>query len=193
LQASSIRHPASGNELILELGSGVEMVFVRIPAGEFLMGEGSSQREMYLDEYWMGKYPVVRVSMHDADAFCEWATQVTGHVIQLPTEAQWEKAARGTDGRTYPWGDEEPTHHHCTFNSGGTTQVGLYSPLGDSPYGCADMAGNVWEWCGGSVLRGGSWCDSEWYVRGANRDRDGPTYTCGISGFRCVAVGAPGG
>jgi serine/threonine-protein kinase len=229
LQASSVRHPASGNELILELGSGVEMVFVRIPAGEFLMGEGGSQRKVYLDEYWMGKYPVtnaqyaafveatgyqypkgdewsdqglrpgrskypvVCVSMHDADAFCEWATQVTGHVIQLPTEAQWEKAARGTDGRTYPWGDEEPTHHHCTFNSGGTTQVGLHSPLGDSPYGCADMAGNVWEWCGGGLLRGGSWISNGGLVLGASRGRYDPPDTGDYDGFRCVLVAAPGG
>jgi formylglycine-generating enzyme required for sulfatase activity len=84
----------------------------------------------------------VRVSWHDAVAYATWAGK------RLPSEEEWEKAARGTDGRKYPWGDEEPTPDLCNFgkNEGGTTPVGKYSPQGDSPYGCADMAGNVWEW-----------------------------------------------
>ena len=58
------------------------------------------------------------------------------------------KAARGTDGNEYPWGNQEPTNELCNFNKNekGTTPVGKYSPLGDSPFGCVDMAGNVWEW-----------------------------------------------
>jgi serine/threonine-protein kinase len=134
------------------------------------------QRRVYLAEYLIGRYPVTvgqfrafvqaagyettadlkeiagrparSVSWHDARAFCEWATQVTGRAVRLPTEAEWEKAARGTDGRRYPWGDEAPDSKRCNFNEevDDTTPVGRYSPAGDSPYGCADMAGNVWEW-----------------------------------------------
>jgi formylglycine-generating enzyme required for sulfatase activity len=108
-----------------------------------------------------GNHPVVQVSWDDAQAFCEWAG------LALPTEEQWEKAARGTDGRIWPWGNEPPTAGHCNFNwnVGDTTPVGQYSPQGDSPFGCVDMAGNVWEWTtswydptqSGRVLRGGSW------------------------------------
>jgi serine/threonine-protein kinase len=93
-------------------------------------------------------HPVVYVSWHDARAFCAWLSQETGKEVRLPSEAEWEKAARGTDGRIYPWGNKPPTDELCNFggNVGETTPVGKYSPQGDSPYGCADMAGNVWEW-----------------------------------------------
>jgi len=93
-------------------------------------------------------HPVVWVSWHSAVAYCNWLSQVTGKPYRLPSEAEWEKGARGTDGRIYPWGDEPPDKRRCNFgdNVGGTTPVGRYSPQGDSPYGCADMAGNVWEW-----------------------------------------------
>ncbi len=93
-------------------------------------------------------HPVVNVTWHDAVAYCKWLAGVTGKAYRLPSEAEWEKAARGTDGRIYPWGDE---WHRMRCNAsggkrGGTTRVGNYSPLGDSPYGCADMVGNVCEW-----------------------------------------------
>jgi formylglycine-generating enzyme required for sulfatase activity len=94
-------------------------------------------------------HPVPKVSWRDALAFCNWLSQETGHSFHLPTEVEWEKAARGTDGRIYPWGDEPPDEARCNFgeNVGDTTTIGRYSPQGDSPYGCADMAGNVVEWC----------------------------------------------
>ena len=93
-------------------------------------------------------HPVTQVSWRDALAFCQWLGQVTQLNARLPSEAEWEKAARGSDGLLYPWGNDPPDGSHCNYglNVGDTTPVGSYSPLGDSPYGCQDMAGNVWEW-----------------------------------------------
>jgi formylglycine-generating enzyme required for sulfatase activity len=88
------------------------------------------------------RQPVVCVSWHDAVQYASW---VGG---RLPTEAEWEKAACGTDGRRYPWGDQFDSQRANTWENGilRTTPVGQYSPYGDSPYGAADMAGNVDEW-----------------------------------------------
>ena len=114
------------------------------------------------------KHPVVYVSWEDAAAYCQWLSEKTGEKWRLPTEAEWEKAARGTDGRTYPWGDEEPDKTRCNFgeNVGGTTPVGRY-PSGASPYGALDMAGNVWEWCA-------DWYDEKYYDRALFRNPAGP-------------------
>jgi formylglycine-generating enzyme required for sulfatase activity len=96
-----------------------------------------------------GKYdhPVVQVSWHDAVAYCHWLAEITGKPYRLPSEAEWEKGARGTDGRIYPWGNEWDTKRCNSRESGlgDTTPVGAY-PAGASPYGLLDMAGNVWEW-----------------------------------------------
>ncbi len=93
-------------------------------------------------------HPVVEVSWDDALVYCRWVSKRSGLTVTLPSEAEWEKAARGTDGRLYPWGDAKPDAQHCNFNGNeqGTTPVGRYSPQGDSPYGCVDMVGNMWEW-----------------------------------------------
>lgn len=144
------------------------------------------QHELTLPGYWIGRYPVtvaqfrafvkasgyqlastvslkgpddhpvVQVTWRDTLAFCRWLSERTGVPVTLPSEAEWEKAARGTDGRIYPWGDEVPDERRCNFGNkvGRTTPVGQYSPQlhpepgagEDSPYGCADMGGNVWEW-----------------------------------------------
>ncbi len=99
-------------------------------------------------------HPVVYVKWTEAMEYCQWVNNLlkkelpSGLVLRLPTEAEWEKAARGTDGREYPWGSQFDKNK-CNTKEGGkldTTSVGLYSPQGDSHYGCADMSGNVWEW-----------------------------------------------
>ncbi|MCP4423009.1 MAG: SUMF1/EgtB/PvdO family nonheme iron enzyme, partial [Chloroflexi bacterium] len=92
-------------------------------------------------------HPVVNVFWHDAIAYCRWLSDVTGKAITLPSEAEWEKAARGTDGLVYPWGNEYD-RLRCNGEELGidtTTPVGIF-PNGASPYGALDMSGNVWEW-----------------------------------------------
>lgn len=95
-----------------------------------------------------GAHPVVNVTWRDAIAYCKWLSQKTGKSFTLPSEAEWEKAARGMEGRIYPWGDTFVPNRLNSKNGGPgeTTPVGQYSPGGDSPFGVVDMAGNVWEW-----------------------------------------------
>ncbi len=112
-------------------------------------------------------HPVVLVSHGDAVAYAAWLSAQAGEIWSLPSEDQWEKAARGTDGRYFPWGDRfEParlnSHDAGPFD---TVSVGSF-PLGDSPYGAGDMAGQVFEWTGTPhppnrhIVKGGSWDDS---------------------------------
>ncbi len=165
-------------------------------------------------------HPVTQVSWDDALAFCAWASQVIGEEVRLPSEAEWEKAARGSDARIYPWGNQEPDSRRCNFNNHlqDTSPVGQFSPQGDSPYGCADMAGNVAEWTsslwganldradyrypyrpddgrekrnasGRRVLRGGAFANDRAAVRCAYRNRNRPWNI--RSGFRVAAWGVP--
>jgi formylglycine-generating enzyme required for sulfatase activity len=141
-----------------------------------------------------GNHPVVLVSWHDAQAYAKWAG------LALPTEQQWEKAARGTDGRQYPWGNEWRANH-CNISKSGiraTTPAGQFSPQGDSVYGCVDMAGNVWEWTASEwssgsssrALRGGSWDDTitlSRLARVAERYGRDPDFADYFIGFRLVA------
>ncbi|MDQ2732264.1 MAG: formylglycine-generating enzyme family protein [Armatimonadota bacterium] len=215
---------------------------ILIPAGPFLMGDtdqsDNPRRTVTLDAYyiyknlvtvaqyrkfcnatdhyfpdpppwgWKNDHPIVNVGWDDATAYCEWAG------TQLPTEAQWEKAARGTDGRKFPWGNDfKSSRLWCSkaayADAHTTAPVGSF-PAGASPYGVLDLAGNVWEWCADwysdnyiqtaplqnpigpelgthRVLRGGSWYNSgESDFHSAFRNWGDPTYWYNISGFRCV-------
>ncbi len=154
-------------------------------------------------------HPVVHVSWHDAIAYCHWLAEVSGKSYLLPSEAEWEKGARGIDGRIYPWGSQWDVER-CNIDEGGkggTTPVEAY-PEGTSFYGLLDMVGNVWEWTrsvykdypyvpddgredfeygGNRVLRGGSWYFDKHFARCASRFRDYPDFRGSPVGFR-VAV-----
>jgi formylglycine-generating enzyme required for sulfatase activity len=174
--------------------SPLQLDFVRIPAGEFIIGSDTRvYRQAGTDElpqhrlavsdfyimrspvtnaqyalfvqatghraprYWkngvfdptQADLPVVDVAFADALAFCQWAHGETKLPIRLPTEPEWEKAARGTDGRLYPWGNQWEANRCNSAESkiNALTPVGKFSPQGDSPFGVSDMAGNVLEWC----------------------------------------------
>jgi formylglycine-generating enzyme required for sulfatase activity len=161
----------------------------------------------YLVEAGFANHPVTQVTWYGARTYCEWAG------ARLPTEAEWEKVARGGDGRIYPWGDPAADCSRAQYGDCGglTVPVGA-RPAGASPYGVLDMAGNVWEWVANwydpayygssparnpqglelgerKVFRGGSWGYPPAFLRAADRARNRPTYAGFNVGFRC---GAPG-
>lgn len=137
----------------------------------------------------LARHPVVFVSWEDALAYTQWAD------ARLPSEAEWEKAARGVDGRVYPWGDEFIAEN-CNASeskSDGTRAVDAH-PNGASPYGVVDMAGNVWEWTSTlyeegaewRVLKGGAWdYKGKADARCASRVYFAPSFRNGAIGFRC--------
>jgi len=175
------------------------------------------QQALYPGQPWeippgKAQHPVVNVSWDDAVAFCNWLTG-PGWKFRLPTEAEWENAARGGDGRLYPWGNEwDVSRANADDLAETTTPVGLFSPAGDSPFGLSDMSGNVWEWCAdwyeadeyahrraifnptgppsgeGVVIRGGAFDSPLRRVRCAQRNWDYPFKRRPNLGFRVAAV-----
>ncbi len=147
-------------------------------------------------------FPVTQVSHKDAIAYCQWANKT------LPTEAQWEKASRGPDGSTYPWGKSLPSGLEAHFNRPDSQPVAVnhFGAKGLSAYGVSGMAGNVYQWCldwyapgvreytnpqgpkTGSerVVKGGSYLEGPISLRAANRDRYPPDFSSDIFGFRCA-------
>ena len=203
--------------------------WVEVPAGDFLYGPykkkvscdrfligkypiTNAQYKLFLDanpqhkvpddwdedtrDYPAGKeeHPVVYVNFYNAEDFCEWAG------CRLPREEEWEKAARGTEGRKYPWGEDWEDKKYCNSHEaqiGETTSVDRY-PMGVSPYGVWDMIGNVWEWTTsknwwGRILRGGSWSNNEGSLRASSRHGGGfiPDYSGHYLGFRCATTEQP--
>ena len=172
--------------------------------------------------YWQDKHlngpsqPVVGVTWDDAAAFCRWLTQLTGAEHRLPTEAQWEAAARGgLDGQPFPWGAEAPEAggvRRANFDQAASGQDGyrFTTPVGSFPangFGLFDMAGNVSQWCqdsyrplaasgpfqpgGQRLLKGGSWFSQARDLRAAARQAASPRYADGYIGFRVVRLPHP--
>lgn len=203
---------------IINEKDGSEMVY--IAPGNFIMGDDrkvvfvdafyidkfpitNSQYKKFIDEtgaklpfFWNNErfnkplQPVVGVSWSEAVAYAKWAGK------RLPKEKEWGKAARGIDGREYPWGNMKPDHTMAVFNldpnSGAPAAVGDRKE-GASPYGCYDMAGNVWEWCEDwyeegkyRVVRGGSWLNHHYILRCVYRSCSYPEGRDNNVGFRCV-------
>jgi len=169
--------------------------------------------QFWYEEKWTGDdcQPVVGVTWYEAYAYCRWLSEATGRDYRLPTEAEWEKAARGKNGQQYPWGDEFDALRCNARRSalGQTTPVGRYSPKGDSPYRCGEMAGNASQWTlskfwsypytdddgrndaegdAERVIRGGSWFKPALRSRAAARGVNDPFFTDNDLGFRCVCI-----
>ncbi|NJM06036.1 formylglycine-generating enzyme family protein [Candidatus Gracilibacteria bacterium] len=169
----------------------------------------------FWDDVRMGRqranHPVVGINYYEASAFAAWLTQQLGdgHRYRLPSEVEWEYAARGTTRRTYPWSDGEPTDDRANFGDtyGATTPVGCF-PGGATPDGITDLAGNVWEWTRSVfrpypydpvqealplpadtliVVRGGSWHSRAARLRAATRNRNNPDMYFNDLGFRLAA------
>ena len=152
-------------------------------------GKGTWQALVPLSDW---QKPVVGVAWNEADAYCRYYGQ------RLPSEQEWEKAARGTDGRKYPWGNDEPTSRHANFNNccdfwnyDTLFNVGSFEE-GKSPYGIYDLAGNVYEWTSSDhhgrakVVRGGAWMNQPSSLQSSVRGWHFPGDSSDHDGFRCV-------
>jgi formylglycine-generating enzyme required for sulfatase activity len=223
LEVASLPTPSLPRQTGREITGKDGAPMVLVPEGEFLYGDNKERRSLsafYMDKYevttkfyaaflqatnrakptyWNdvslvsdGDRPVIGVTWHDADAYCRYYGK------RLPTEQEWEKAARGTDGRKYPWGNEEPSSQHANFGKccnwkGYATLASVESyEAGKSPYGFYHMAGNVWEWTssdyesGAKVVRGGAWLDGANLLVSTLRGGWLPDPGGVNLGFRCV-------
>jgi formylglycine-generating enzyme required for sulfatase activity len=180
------------------------------PSGKVIVGP----------EYWDDSrfnhpaQPVVGVSWFEARAYCAWLSAQIDCEVRLPTEAEWEAAARGEQGRQYAFGQEYETANCNTFETHvrRTTPIGVF-PGGQTPAGITDLSGNVWEWTSSQyrpypydsadgredpadadirrVLRGGSWDFAQFDARAASRNGAPPGYRDGTRGFRVVVRRPP--
>lgn len=134
-------------------------------------------------------FPIVGISWENANAYCQWLFRKTGMTFQLPSEAEWQKAAQGTDGRKYPWGNEKPGNNFANFSSLSTKTIKVdANPRGASPYGILNMAGNVEEWCDNQFARGGSFYDNERFITCSSRRKYDPAERNNALGFRVCMV-----
>ncbi len=178
---------------------------------QWLKENNISEPRFWHDRKWNGSnFPVVGISWYEASAYAAWLSQKRSELYRLPYEAEWEKAARGTNGNAFPWGDRF-RKEMCNSRESGlnrTSPVGIF-PSGKSPWGCLDMAGNIWEWCedwfgsdyyrkgpdknpkgpsegSNRVCRGGSWLSITTFCRTAFREYYEPVYRTNSLGFRIV-------
>jgi iron(II)-dependent oxidoreductase len=160
-----------------------ELPQTHMTIGNFYMALNEVTRDQFYGSG--GNFPVASVTWDEAQSYC------SKHGMRLPTEWEWEKAARGANANIYPWGNNyDPSRLVSDDESGGAQPVGSYEN-GKSPYGLYDMAGNVWEWTtskigSSNVIRGGSFKNGWWYVRAANRGTKDPSQSSEFTGFRCA-------
>jgi len=197
--------------------------FVELPAGRYELGEPGEERACELRTVLIGRWPVVnaqareflaaagraRQPVHeaatlaahpatgltraDAEAFCAWASERLGRHVRLPSGDEWEAAARGHDGRPYPWGETfDPERCACAESGWGWTVPVDAHPSGAGPFGTEQQAGNVWEWVsdrgadGWGVVRGGSYLDTAWGLRASRVQPADPERATNTTGFRIV-------
>jgi formylglycine-generating enzyme required for sulfatase activity len=163
---------------------------VTVQEYRLFVDDGGPQPEHWDNQLLRPNCPVVEVTWLDAKAYCDWAG------VRLPAEAEWERAARGPEGRQHPWGNQEPDPDRANYDQtkiGRASPVGLF-PRGSTPDGIADLAGNVWEWVADwydespkyRVLRGGSWDVDSAFLRASVCYRFHPGNRGGYVGFRCA-------